>query len=269
LSPDDEVHGDVLLEDRDVRMGPDLFGERCLDGGPGGVGGVDDAPGAVPAFAGEVVADGGGVGREGDAVVDQPADGPGAVLDDKRVALSEHRPAPAVWVSAMWASALSLGSSTEAMPPWAQALALSSRLRLVTRATLSLSAGSAGRAIGLQDHCPGSVHRKRSLREFRRGDMGAPTIAWAPYRAEIGKTLPLTELCVAGQWSTSEGICGLSGICEVGDRSGHDNEGRCPPTMSDREVDQQLVERVQRGDKQALACLWRSISASSLACCRD
>lgn len=52
-----------------------------------------------------------------------------------------------------------------------------------------------------------------------------------------------------------KGFVGSRVYCEVGDRSGHDNEGRCPPTMSDREVDQQLVERVQRGDKQAFGLL--------------
>ncbi len=52
-----------------------------------------------------------------------------------------------------------------------------------------------------------------------------------------------------------KGFAGSRVYCEVGDRSGHDNEGRCPPTMSDREVDQQLVERVQRGDKQAFGLL--------------
>ena len=52
-----------------------------------------------------------------------------------------------------------------------------------------------------------------------------------------------------------KGFAGSRVYCEVGDCSGHDNEGRCPPTMSDREVDQQLVERVQRGDKQAFGLL--------------
>ena len=52
-----------------------------------------------------------------------------------------------------------------------------------------------------------------------------------------------------------KGFAGSRVYCEVGDRSGHDNEGRCPPTRSDREVDQQLVERVQRGDKQAFGLL--------------
>jgi RNA polymerase sigma-70 factor (ECF subfamily) len=41
----------------------------------------------------------------------------------------------------------------------------------------------------------------------------------------------------------------------AGDPSGHDYEDICFPTMSDREIDQQLVERVQRGDKQAFGLL--------------
>lgn len=42
---------------------------------------------------------------------------------------------------------------------------------------------------------------------------------------------------------------------QAGDPSGHDYEDICFPTMSDREIDQQLVERVQRGDKQAFGLL--------------
>lgn len=41
----------------------------------------------------------------------------------------------------------------------------------------------------------------------------------------------------------------------AGDPPGHDYEDICFPTMSDREIDQQLVERVQRGDKQAFGLL--------------
>ena len=36
-----------------------------------------------------------------------------------------------------------------------------------------------------------------------------------------------------------------------------------PPTMSDREVDQQLVERVQRGDKQAFGPFVAKVSAQA------
>jgi hypothetical protein len=53
----------------------------------------------------------------------------------KRVAAGVHRSAPAVNVSWTWASMLSALSSTAAIPPWAQKLALSDSSRLVTSAT--------------------------------------------------------------------------------------------------------------------------------------
>lgn len=58
-----------------------------------GVGHVDDPALAMAAFPGEVIADGGaGVGGEGDAMVDQPAYGPGAVLDDEAGGLVGTQP---------------------------------------------------------------------------------------------------------------------------------------------------------------------------------
>src|SRR5690606_5537999 len=58
----------------------------------------------------------------------------------KRVATGSHRPPPAVKVSWIWDSTLSVASSTAAIPPCAQALALSARARLVTSATRRRSA---------------------------------------------------------------------------------------------------------------------------------
>lgn len=43
--------------------------------------------------------------------------------------------------------------------------------------------------------------------------------------------------------------------CAVCGQPAHDTQGIPFPTMSDREIDQQLVERVQRGDKQAFGLL--------------
>ena len=43
--------------------------------------------------------------------------------------------------------------------------------------------------------------------------------------------------------------------CAVCGQPAHDTQGIPSPTMSDREIDQQLVERVQRGDKQAFGLL--------------
>ncbi|MNT25525.1 hypothetical protein D3C72_1610450 [compost metagenome] len=64
----------------------------------------------------------------------------GAFSTTKRVAARSHRPAPATSVSSMCAAKLSSSASTAAMPPWAQALEPSCRLRLVMTATLCVGA---------------------------------------------------------------------------------------------------------------------------------
>ena len=58
----------------------------------------------------------------------------------KRVAAGSFKPAPAMMVSCTWASKLSSGASTAAMPPCAQALEPSVRARLVTIATRCVGA---------------------------------------------------------------------------------------------------------------------------------
>ncbi len=55
LGRGDQIDGDVIFQQRDARMPAHLLLEGVLDGAPGGVGGVDDTPGAVSAFLREVV----------------------------------------------------------------------------------------------------------------------------------------------------------------------------------------------------------------------
>ncbi|MCY1286104.1 hypothetical protein D9M68_372120 [compost metagenome] len=83
----DQVDGDALFEQLDVRSLPGLLQQGVEDRRAGGVGRVDDAPVAVAAFAGQVVFEAAVLGRgllfpgEGHALVDQPLDGFAAVLD--------------------------------------------------------------------------------------------------------------------------------------------------------------------------------------------
>jgi len=84
LAANDQVDTDVLLEDRDVRVLPDLFGQGFLDGSPGRVGRMNDATMTMAAFAREVVAGGRGfVAGERDPAIDEPLNGAGTVFDDK------------------------------------------------------------------------------------------------------------------------------------------------------------------------------------------
>ena len=80
----DQVDGDVVFQQGDVGMAPDLFRQRGLHRVAGGVGGVDDAAVAVAAFARQVVA-GAIVGVPGEryALFDQPFDGGPAVFHDE------------------------------------------------------------------------------------------------------------------------------------------------------------------------------------------
>ena len=97
LLPDDQVHGDVLLEDRDVRRRENAAHQRRLHGRTRRVGGVQDASVAVPAFLGQMEAlgaVGGGLAVEGDALIHQPLHGPGALPDHvaHRVLVAQARP---------------------------------------------------------------------------------------------------------------------------------------------------------------------------------
>ena len=84
LVADDQVDRNVVFEDRNVGVGKDLLAKRLLDCGTGRVGGVDDAPVRVSAFAGEVVANRRRVVlRKGNPFRDQPLDGLAAMFDDE------------------------------------------------------------------------------------------------------------------------------------------------------------------------------------------
>jgi hypothetical protein len=81
----DEVDGDVLLEQGDVRLGPHLCLEGRGDRLSGRISGMDHASMGVSAFAGEVIAAGRAaalVACELDALIEQPVDVVGATLDD-------------------------------------------------------------------------------------------------------------------------------------------------------------------------------------------
>ena len=77
LAAADQVNGDVVLVEADVRMRADPGLEGGLERPAGGVGGVDDAPVAVAALAREVIVVGAVVPRlagERHAQVNEPAD---------------------------------------------------------------------------------------------------------------------------------------------------------------------------------------------------
>ncbi|MCY1402671.1 hypothetical protein D9M71_178250 [compost metagenome] len=86
LALGDQVDGDTLLQQLDVRALLGLFQQGVEDGGAGGVGGMDDAPVAMAAFTGQVefeaavLASAFIVAGEGHALVDQPLDGCAAVF---------------------------------------------------------------------------------------------------------------------------------------------------------------------------------------------
>ena len=79
----DQIHADVVLEDRDVGVGAHALFERELHGVARGVGRVNDAALAMPALAGEMKAEFGlRVTRERHAKLDEPLDGAAALADD-------------------------------------------------------------------------------------------------------------------------------------------------------------------------------------------
>ncbi len=79
----DDVDRDMVLEQRNIRMGADLLFQRDLHGVPGGIGRMDDPSLAVAAFARQVKAHfSGGVTRERHALIDQPFDRFAPVFDD-------------------------------------------------------------------------------------------------------------------------------------------------------------------------------------------
>jgi hypothetical protein len=86
LALGDQVDGDALLQQFDVRALPGLFQQGVENCSASCVGSVDDASMAVAALAGQVeleaaiLARGFIVPGEGDALVDQPLDGLAAVF---------------------------------------------------------------------------------------------------------------------------------------------------------------------------------------------
>ncbi|MCY1533852.1 hypothetical protein D9M68_692010 [compost metagenome] len=87
LALGDQVDGDPLLQQQDVRPLPGLLQQGIEDGCASGVGGMDDAPVAVAALAGEMELETAILARvlviagEGHALVDQPLDGCTAMLN--------------------------------------------------------------------------------------------------------------------------------------------------------------------------------------------
>ncbi len=82
LAAGDEVDGDVPLEDGDAGVLLHLLHQGALHGVAGGIGGMDDAPVAVPPFAVQVQFLGAArLAREGHALGDEPGDGFPAALD--------------------------------------------------------------------------------------------------------------------------------------------------------------------------------------------
>ena len=74
----------MILEKMDVRTVADDFFQCLLDDMTGGVGGMDDPPFAVAAFAGQMITRLCGlVPGKGDALIDQPVDRFPAVFDDE------------------------------------------------------------------------------------------------------------------------------------------------------------------------------------------
>src|SRR5690554_880369 len=145
LAAGDQVDGDPVFQQGDVRVCLGLALQGVEDGGAGGVGGVDDPTVAVATFAGQVEVLGLGAVLPRSRVkgtpcwISQPM---ASRLSPTicRTASSWHRPAPAIRVSCTWASTVSVSSSTAATPPWAQKVEPSERLPLLSTATLSRSA---------------------------------------------------------------------------------------------------------------------------------
>jgi hypothetical protein len=95
LARGDQVDRDVPLEHVDVRVGLDLPDERLLHRAARRVRGMDDAPVAMAALAGEVQVVGvGAVAGEGDALGHEPLDRAPAALDHEAdgVVVAQARP---------------------------------------------------------------------------------------------------------------------------------------------------------------------------------
>ncbi|MCY1435339.1 hypothetical protein D9M71_514290 [compost metagenome] len=86
LALGNQVDGDALLQQPDVRPLLGLLQQGVEDGRAGSVGGMDDAPVAVAALAGEMELEAAILARilivasEGHALVDQPLDGRAAMF---------------------------------------------------------------------------------------------------------------------------------------------------------------------------------------------
>lgn len=126
LALGDQVDRHPLRQQLDVRSPPGLGQQGIEDRGAGGVGGMDDAPVAVPAFAGQVVFEAAFlvvvllVAGEGHPCSISHWIASRLCSTVKRTASSRHRPPPATRVSSTWDSTVSVSSSTAATPPWAQ-----------------------------------------------------------------------------------------------------------------------------------------------------
>ena len=92
----DEVDGVAVWQQFDIRVRLRAFDQHRLDRAPGGIGGMDDAPMRMAAFAREVVGRiaAGGLAREGDTERFQPVDALRAMLDGESddVGVTETRP---------------------------------------------------------------------------------------------------------------------------------------------------------------------------------
>ena len=75
----DQIDRDVLFENPDVGMAANLVRKGGLNGQSGRISDMDHAPGTVSAFLRQVVA--GCIAGKGNALVNQPVNGPAAVLD--------------------------------------------------------------------------------------------------------------------------------------------------------------------------------------------
>jgi len=97
-----QIDGNALFEQFDIGALAGLF-EQCLENRrAGGVGRMDDAPVAVPAFSGEVelkallLGVDAVIAGEGYALIDQPLDGFAAVLDGKAYRVFVAQPATGI-----------------------------------------------------------------------------------------------------------------------------------------------------------------------------
>ena len=97
LAGGDEVDGHMVLEHPHARVAAGQSFQRGLDGAAGGIGGMDHAPVAVAALAGQVVfgpAIGVRAAGKGDPECDQPFDALGSMLDYELHDLGVAQPGP-------------------------------------------------------------------------------------------------------------------------------------------------------------------------------